>query len=436
MSLDQQMRLHQEKEQELLQRATTQAETHARSLWTAARGMPGFIQGNPNDPDLQTKGYHFVPNLDDPALGGWLPPGQTKVDANSAKYMGVNIRTGKQYQPGDMAPTGDVLKANARFLSVEQKKAGLKTDQQTAAAVAQYYNEHPELPKPLASDGTAKDPGSYVLTDVPAGAIPDVNYRVMLTKGMTRAKAEQIMADPKASAAQQQMATEFIRIDNEQAGAKTGVTTTARIKAAAEATPEFDLNPITRITSTGINYVDGTNYTGKEGATVKAAANKAGLPYLNKDQAFDIGEIEKARRNQQDFAAKILPLLPRDAAGRIIQGPMNKLSAYFQTNPALAASFKDYIGPAIQQLRAIAGSKNLRMNKAEIDRVFTNDVPAIDDTLDVALQKLNDIGRFLYNGERNLLPPAVGQVRTTADGRRIKITKIYANGSYDGDEVK
>jgi len=431
--LDDQARLHQEKLEQIHERAVQQAEQHQRAAFTSASRLPGFISGASNE---SHPGYTFVPNPDNPQLSGWAPPGMQKVDSATAKFMGVNPATGQPYKEGDMAPTRDWIAGNTKATSVAQHKAGLKTDQQTAAAVAQFFDEHPELPKPQNPDGTAKSPDSLVLTDVPAGSIPEVNYRMMLAKGMTRSKAEQMKVDPKASATQQQMADAFIDFDNKQAGAKTGATTTARIKATEAATPEFDLNPITRVTSTGINYVDGTNYTGKEGAPVKAAASKAGLPYLNKEQAFDINEIEKARQNQAAFANQILPLLPRDASGRLIQGPLNKLSAYLQTNPALAASFKDYIGPAIQQLRALAGSKGLRMTKDEINRVFANDVPQLDDTLDVALQKLNDIGRFLHIAERQVLPPFVGQVRTESNGKKIRVTKIYPNGRYDGEEVQ
>jgi hypothetical protein len=197
-----------------------------------------------------------------------------------------------------------------------------------------------------------------------------------------------------------------------------------------------DLSPITNTTTTGIQYVDGTGLMGKMRDQAQHLAMKQGIPYLDKDSAFTVAQIEEARRNQDALSQQLLSKLPKDPMGRITGGLGNKLSALTQSDPVLAA-LGTYFGPAIQQLRALAGSKNLRMNKSEIDRVFESDIPKMTDTYGAALQKLNNIRTFLKNAEMSVLPLRVGQVRTAPDGTRIRITKVSPDGRhYDGNPVQ
>jgi hypothetical protein len=73
-----------------------------------------------------------------------------------------------------------------------------------------------------------------------------------------------------------------------------------------------------------------------------------------------------------------------------------------QTDPALAA-MGTYRNAAVQVMRAVAGAKNLRINRYEVEMAIENDIPKATDTLPVAQEKLKNLNEFLNHSESSIL---------------------------------
>lgn len=155
-----------------------------------------------------------------------------------------------------------------------------------------------------------------------------------------------------------------------------------------------------RVTSSGARYADVSQYTGKvkndlvnyyKSQHVPVAATPADVLALH--------DIDTARLGQQQMYDGILGKLPKDAGGRILGGPENKLSQFFQTDVDIAA-FNSWRALAIRSLRAMSGSTGLRINKSEIELAVANDIPQITDTVAVALQKAKNVNAMLMNSEQ------------------------------------
>jgi hypothetical protein len=91
--------------------------------------------------------------------------------------------------------------------------------------------------------------------------------------------------------------------------------------------------------------------------------------------------------------------LPKDAQGRILGGPGNKLSAYFQTDADLAA-FNSWRAAAIQATQALVEKgMGFRLNKSEIDMIMNNDMPQITDDIPTAYRRVKNVIQLLNNKE-------------------------------------
>jgi hypothetical protein len=192
--------------------------------------------------------------------------------------------------------------------------------------------------------------------------------------------------------------------------ARTQSTQPAQQSPSTSGDPVID--KLTRTTSTGERYIDATGLTQAQYGILVQRAPK-GLPVLDRPRAEAIQEIETSRRNSADILAQVQALLPRDASGRTVDAPGNTLARIFQTQDQLAA-FNSWRAAAIQQLRAMAGSKGLRINQAEVRLAVENDIPKITDTIGTARQKLANVQRMLANQESAILgkggEPSRGQV--------------------------
>lgn len=176
----------------------------------------------------------------------------------------------------------------------------------------------------------------------------------------------------------------------------------ARAEAAAAAASAknapLDISPDIQTTRSGAKYLDLSQYSPSEREKAHQAANAQGVRVLSKEDSSTLSEIDKVSSNQDDILSQITSKLPKDAAGRVIGGTANKLSQFFQTDDDLAA-FMTWRGTAIATLRALAGSKGLRLNQAEINMAIQNDIPQVTDTVGVAQKKISNIKKALGNAE-------------------------------------
>lgn len=168
------------------------------------------------------------------------------------------------------------------------------------------------------------------------------------------------------------------------------------------------LDSNTKITTSGVHYVDGTNLTGKDATNMQHLAAYFGIPYLGKDTADAQANIETAKTNISNIADNLLSKLPKNGLGRIFDfsgngntAIGNNLKAYFQTDGDLA-SFNAYRSAAIQALRAMAGSKGLRINQAEIQTSIDNDIPKITDSVATAKAKIAKVQSMLNSQEKGI----------------------------------
>lgn len=174
----------------------------------------------------------------------------------------------------------------------------------------------------------------------------------------------------------------------------------ARLAQAGKTQPETpDLNSAVSTTRSGLKYVDRSQFTGKEQNALVDAANKAGIPAVSKETADLLSEIDNARSNLDYMNQAIGSKLAKDPTGRLFKGPANTIEKLAQSDPDLAA-VGTYRSAAIQAMRAVAGAKGLRINRAEIEQAQENDIPKITDTLPVAQAKLKNMNAFLDNAEK------------------------------------
>jgi hypothetical protein len=81
---------------------------------------------------------------------------------------------------------------------------------------------------------------------------------------------------------------------------------------------------------------------------------------------------------------------------------LNKAEAALQIDPDLAA-WGTWRTAAIQAMRALAGSKGLRINRSEIEASMANDIPNITDTQATAKEKMARVAKMLDSQENGML---------------------------------
>ena len=201
-----------------------------------------------------------------------------------------------------------------------------------------------------------------------------------------------------------------------------------------EPKPVVDPESLTELVETntdGYKYINMAHLVGKSPEfrqAVYAAAKNNGAVMLTKEQADAVSNVDVAMMNVGQLERDIAGLLPKDANGRLIGSPKNKLRAYFQTSDDLAAWGANR-NRAIQILRAAAGSHGLRINEAEILYSVENDIPKIDDTEATALKKLARVREQLKNVSKAIL------VRDRSSFMKQEKDKRDADSSSVDDEV-
>lgn len=168
------------------------------------------------------------------------------------------------------------------------------------------------------------------------------------------------------------------------------------------------LDANTKISATDVPYIDGTNLSGKDASNMQHLAASFGIPYLGKDQADAQANIETARQNMQLITTSLDGILPKNGFGRLFDlsgnghtSLGNILKGVFQSNEQIA-SFNAYRSAAIQGLRAMAGSKGLRINQAEILQSVNNDIPKVTDSVATARAKIAKVNSMLNSQERGM----------------------------------
>jgi len=155
-------------------------------------------------------------------------------------------------------------------------------------------------------------------------------------------------------------------------------------------------------TSSGHKIVNVSEMTGeKKNVALKWAADN-GMVAVGKDELGALQDISTAKHNIGLVLDTAKGFLPKDAKGRITVGPGNKIRQFMQTREDLS-SFYAFRGAAIRSLRALAGSKGLRLNQKEIDIAVKTEIPDITDTWPVALAKMGKIRDLLDSAERPLV---------------------------------
>jgi hypothetical protein len=209
-----------------------------------------------------------------------------------------------------------------------------------------------------------------------------------------------------------------------------GPVAVGEIRARENAPPDLDY--VTHTTASGRDYIDASSV---KPASLNKLQQQAGdlaqqtgkpLPVLTAKDAAAQKDIDAARTMQADMLTQLENKLPRDAAGRILQGPANTLRAWAQTDADLAA-YNAFRTAAIRTLRATAGSGGLRINQQEIELAVNNDIPRITDTIAVARAKVRNIVKLLDAAEapyynvgqgRNQAPASLDNALDKAFGKK------------------
>lgn len=171
-----------------------------------------------------------------------------------------------------------------------------------------------------------------------------------------------------------------------------------------EAPEPLDVSGDVRTTLSGKQYVDLGDYqTPTEKAKAQAAAKKAGVTVVSKEQGASLAAADTAKQNINAMWAQIESKLPKDAQGRLIAGPANKLSQFFQNDADLSA-FNSWRAGAIQAVQALVErGMGFRLNQAEINLIMQNDMPQVTDTVDVAKRRIDNVLTLLQNKENSIL---------------------------------
>ena len=243
-----------------------------------------------------------------------------------------------------------------------------------------WIKEHVDGLRSMADRSTeAKIPGEQAESDlkkkVAAGTSPT---------GITAAQQQQ------ETDRQRQLGIEAARLKLEQ-------------DAAKEKNAPPDITPSINTTQSGNKYLDlSTFQTPKAREEARKAADAAGVMTVDKDTAAGLKAADNARSNFNSMLAQIKGKLPTDPTGRVVGGPKNLLSKFFQSDADLAA-YGSWRQAAIQGVQALSEKgMGLRLNQTEINNMIDS-LPKLTDTWDTAQQKVDNFNTMLANKEKNAL---------------------------------
>lgn len=257
---------------------------------------------------------------------------------------------------------------------------------------------------------------------------------------------EVVSANQKRTQAQEDaQALEATRQANRLALKKTLGAPTPKEKPTAE-----DLSYLGSLTTTlpdGRKFLDLGGFAAKEKAAARQWAVQNNVLPVEKEQAFELRDIQGAKLNLKSLFDDINGLLPKDAATRAAAAPGIKLSRLLQISGRRAA-YATWRTSAIKALRATTGSKSFRMTQQEVNLAIKNDIPELTDTYEVALDKLQRVGQLLDNAQAPILDRAWAQASlggpgatpAPTGGTKVKMRapdgKLYNVDSGEADEAK
>lgn len=197
----------------------------------------------------------------------------------------------------------------------------------------------------------------------------------------------------------------------------------AAAKRATGAEP-LGIESDVHVTPNQQSWVDLSKYKGKDYSAAQREAKAKGVKGVSAAEADALQNLTTAHSNIEEIRSH-LDKLASNPATRFVTGPMNKVQAFFQTDEDLA-SWGTYRNQAIQAMRAAAGSKGLRINKAEIEMAIANDIPAITDTRAVAEAKMSRLDKLFTTNTAAILGPAE---TPAGGGKTAAYTVALPNGS-------
>jgi hypothetical protein len=321
-------------------------------------------------------------------LAGAARPGgspATAVDPNSGKV----IATGAAAGPAPMSETQ--LAADAATIGAPSETPTAKQSKATLDLLKPPKNPpsmQEQLLEAMSNGDTARanQITAAIQADAKAKRDPDAAAQAMAMRNLT-----------------QEMAKE--RLD------------TLRQKNAP-----LDISGSINTTMSGRPYIDVSEWqTPEDRAKAQKAAVAQGITPVNKDVAGMLSDLDTARQNQQTMLGLVESKLPKDAAGRLLKGPANTIEKLAQSDPELGA-MGTFRNAAIQSMRAVAGSKGLRINQAEVQLAIDNDIPKPTDTLDTARNKLTNLAAFMENIEKAHLVRDRSAMTGTVPDRPVTVT--------------
>ena len=167
----------------------------------------------------------------------------------------------------------------------------------------------------------------------------------------------------------------------------------------------------------GRQYLDVGVYVGGTRQQASKWALAHGIKALGSADASNVTEVDNARMNEYQLQRLVESKLPPDLQARALYLAYGgaRLQTLLQSDADVAA-YGAWRNSAIKVLRAAAGAKGLRINQAEINMALQNDIPSMNDNVQVALQKINNIDKqlqnvstaLLVNNRSGLLPGVLG----------------------------
>jgi hypothetical protein len=168
--------------------------------------------------------------------------------------------------------------------------------------------------------------------------------------------------------------------------------------------PSVGIDSDTKYTAGGTPYVDLSKYKGKDYSTAQQEAKANGVFGASAAEADALDQINTARKNMALINESIDKLPTHSMLNPIglVQAATNKVEAATGYDADLA-TFKTNTDAAVQAMKAVAGTKGLRLNKDLIKASLDNNTPSITDPQDVARDKYKKFMQFLDNQEKTIL---------------------------------
>jgi hypothetical protein len=128
------------------------------------------------------------------------------------------------------------------------------------------------------------------------------------------------------------------------------------------------------------------------------------LPIVNKQGAERLDKIKTARENVQTILEQMMQVLPADPRERLTKAPEIYLSQVFQTS-SMRTAFRTFNLAAYQHLGALAGGMGtgFRMYAKAMEDAKKNDIPSLNDTVETAINKLNNLLALFNDVEKPLV---------------------------------